>query len=264
MNAHIIDLVYICLTNIVEPYMPELENVQGKCSCCERPAEAFGSRGYRFMNSYKQPVMHCPQCQTFFVSAPDILGLESPKKISSQRFGMWPGVGALINIQECSSVLLAPPGVVNKLPPLFFEKVNVVTATAGQQSEYLFNADLRYPLIYIQDFGRKTYELVRSLRVSHSSDAVYACCDTLTTRTNEAGTIINLEQAKALHAQLKNLDRRATNTFIRTVEFLAYGRISPVDASETFKQNDMTHLVRMLPADPHQRLTLLRILKKVL
>ncbi|WP_249357591.1 hypothetical protein [Citrobacter sp. wls619] len=264
MTIHSVELVYKSLTSVAIPYMPEPETVQGKCSCCERPAEAFGSLGYRFMNSYKQPVMHCPQCQTFFVSAPDILGLETPKKISSQRFGMWPGVGALINIQECSSVLLAPPGVVNKLPPLFFEKVNVVTATAGQQSEYLFNADLRYPLIYIQDFGRKTYDLVRSLRVSHSSNAVYACCDTLTTRTNEAATIINLEQAKALHAQLKNLGKRETNTFIRTVEFLAHGRISPVDASATFKKNNMAHLVRMLPADPHQRLTLLRILKKVL
>jgi len=246
--AHPVELVYKSLTSVTIPYMPEPENVQGKCSCCERPAEAFGSLGYRYMNSYKQPVMHCPQCQTFFVSAPDILGLETPKKISSQRFGMWPGVGALINIQECSSVLLAPPGVVNKLPPLFFDKVKVVTATAGQQSEYLFNTNLRYPLIYIQDFGRKTYELVRSLRISYSSDAVYACCDTLTTRTNEATTVINLKQAKALHAQMKSLDKRKVNIFIRTVEFLAHGRISPLEASDTFKKNHMTQLVLILPA----------------
>ncbi|EAB8210441.1 hypothetical protein FGH87_26160 [Salmonella enterica] len=261
---HPVEFVYKSLTSMLIPFMPEPENVHGKCSCCERPAEAFGSLGYRFMNSYRQPVMHCLQCQTFFVSAPDILGLESPKKISSQRFGMWPGVGVLINIQKCSPVLLAPPGVVNKLPSLFFEKVNVITATASQQPEYLFNADLRYPFIYIQDFGRKTYELVRSLRISYSSDAVYACCDTLMTHTNEANFIINLEQAKALHAQMKNLGRRETNIFIRTVELLVHGRISPVDASDIFKKNDMAYLVRMLPADPHQRMTLLRILKKVL
>jgi len=70
--------------------MPEPEKVQGKCSCCERSAEAFDYYGYRLLNSYKQPVMHCPQCQTFFVSAPDILGLEPSKKISSQRFGPEP------------------------------------------------------------------------------------------------------------------------------------------------------------------------------
>ena len=160
---------------------------------------------------------------------------------------MWRGVGALINIQECSSVLLAPPGVVNKLPPLFFEKVNVVTVTVtvtvGQQPEYLFNANLRYPLIYIQDFGRKTYELVRSLRINCNSDAVYACCDTLTTRTNEASTIINLEKAKALHAKTKNFDKREANTFIRIVEFLNHDRISSLEASDTFKKNDMTHIL---------------------
>ncbi|EDW1644145.1 hypothetical protein EK69_004430 [Salmonella enterica subsp. enterica] len=86
MTIHSVELVYKSLTSVTIPYMPEPETIQGKCSCCERPAEAFGSLGYRFMNSYKQPVMHCPQCQTFFVSAPDILGLETPKKISSQRF----------------------------------------------------------------------------------------------------------------------------------------------------------------------------------
>lgn len=89
----------------------------------------------------------------FFVSAPDISGFESPKRILSQKLGIGPGVGAIVNIQECSSVSLALLGVVNKLPSLFIEKVNMVTATTDQQSEYLFNANLRYPLIYIQDFG---------------------------------------------------------------------------------------------------------------
>lgn len=152
-------------------------------------------------------------------------------------------MGAIINIQECSSLLLVLPGIVNKLPLLFFDKINVFTATACQQPEYLFNANLRYSLIYIQDFGRKTYELVRSLRISCNSDAVYACCDTLTTRTNEAGTIINLEKAKALHAKTKNFDKREANTFIRIVEFLAHGRISSLEASDTFKKNDMTHIL---------------------
>ncbi|EDX3117326.1 hypothetical protein AB1D72_003873 [Salmonella enterica subsp. enterica serovar Carswell] len=244
--------------------MPFPEKIQGECSCCERPAKAFGYMGYRFINSYKQPVMHCPQCQTFFVSVPDILGLESPQKISSQKFGLWPGVGALINVQEHSSVLFAPPGVIKKLPPLFTETVNVVTATTSQQFEYLFNADLQYPLIYIRDFGRKTYELVRSLRVSHSGDALYACCDTLMTRTSEASFVINLNLAKILHEQMKMLSNSEVNAFIRAVILLAGCRISPSEASRIFKQSNVTHLVRMLPADPHQRINLLRLLQKVL
>lgn len=179
MPPHPVELIYKSLTRIITPYMVEPENIQEKCSCCERPAEAFGYSGYRLLNSYKQPVTHCPQCQSFFVSAPDILGIENSRKpTTSQKFGMWSGVGAVINVNDLSVVLLAPPGVVKKLPAAFFDKVNVITATVSQQIDYLFSADLHYPLIYIHDFGRKTYELIRSLRVSNSDDAIYACCDT--------------------------------------------------------------------------------------
>ncbi|MDH8543949.1 hypothetical protein QIH15_27410, partial [Klebsiella pneumoniae] len=64
---------------------------------------------------------------------------------------MWSGVGAVINVEDNSSVLLAPQGVVNKLPEHFFDHVEVITATSGQHLEYLFNTELKFPLIYIQN-----------------------------------------------------------------------------------------------------------------
>ncbi|EAS1759775.1 hypothetical protein OY11_18110 [Salmonella enterica] len=103
-------------------------------------------------------VMHCPQCQSFFVSAPDILGIENLKKPkASQKFGMWSGVGALIAVHNLSATLLAPPGVISKLPAAFPEKIKLVTLTTGQHMDYVFNTALQYPLIYIRDFGRKAY-----------------------------------------------------------------------------------------------------------
>ncbi len=42
-----IELVYKSLTGIVIIHMPEPEKVQGKCSCCERSAEAFDYYGYK-------------------------------------------------------------------------------------------------------------------------------------------------------------------------------------------------------------------------
>lgn len=265
MTTHPVELVYQSLTHIVTPYMSAPESVQGECSCCKRPVEEFGALGYTLKNSYNQSVMHCLACQSFYVSAPAILGVESPKNpAKSQKFGMWPGVGALINIQDLSAVLLAPPGVVNKFPPAFFDKVNVITATVGEQFEYLFDANLQYPLIYIQDFGRKTYELIRSLRISHSGDAVYCCRDMLMTRTNEIAFITNLDNAKALFKKMMAYNRSEISAFIRTVELLAHGHISPIEASGEFKKNNVTSLVRMLPADPHQRINLMRSLKKVL
>ncbi|EBZ5771630.1 hypothetical protein EC412_04995 [Salmonella enterica subsp. enterica serovar Redlands] len=177
---------------------------------------------------------------------------------------MWSGVGALISVNNLSSVLLAPPGVVNKLPEAFLRQINVVTATTSQHIDYLLNTDLQYPVIYIQNFGRKTYELVRSLRITYGSDALYACCDTLMTRTNEVLFRINLDQAKVLLEQMRISGRSECSTFIRTVEFLAQGRISPAEASDIFRKNNVTHLVRLLPSDPHQRIALLGLLKKVL
>lgn len=129
MKKHPVVLIYKSLTCIVAPYMTEPENIQEKCSCYERPGDAFDFQGYRIINSYRQSVIHCPQCQSFFVSAPDILGVENPKKpATSQKFGMWSSVSAVINVNDLSVVLLAPPGVVKKLPVAFLDKVNVVTA----------------------------------------------------------------------------------------------------------------------------------------
>lgn len=265
MESHPVELAYKALTSILTPYMAEPEYVQGKCSCCERPAGEFNYCGYRLLNSYKQHVIHCPPCQSFFISAPDIMGIENLyKPTTGQKFGMWSGVGALISVNNLSSVLLAPQGVINKLPEIFLRQVNVVTATTSQHIDYLLNTDLQYPVIYIQNFGRKTYELVRSLRVSDNCDALYACCDTLMTHMNEVSFRINLSQTKVLLEQMAVSGRSKRSTFIRTVESLAQGYLSPAEASGIFRKNDVTHLVRLLPADPHQRLTLLNLLKKVL
>ena len=84
--------------------------------------------------------------------------------------------------------------MVRKLPVVFFDKVNAITATMAQQTDYIFTADLQYLFICNRVFGRKTYELIRSLRVSYSGNVVYAWCDTLMTRMNEVDFRINLNQ----------------------------------------------------------------------
>lgn len=61
MLSHPVELVYKSLTSIVAPCMPEPENVQEVCSCCQRPADTFGHLGYRFKNCYNQPVS-CASC----------------------------------------------------------------------------------------------------------------------------------------------------------------------------------------------------------
>ncbi|EAB8209991.1 hypothetical protein DUQ60_23410 [Salmonella enterica subsp. enterica] len=41
IKTHPVVLLYKSLTSIITPYMAKYEKVQGKCSCCERPAEEF-------------------------------------------------------------------------------------------------------------------------------------------------------------------------------------------------------------------------------
>ncbi|WP_228700885.1 hypothetical protein, partial [Klebsiella pneumoniae] len=166
-------------------------------------------------------------------------------------------------VEDNSSVLLAPQGVVNKLPEHFFDHVEVITATSGQHLEYLFNTELKFPLIYIQNFGVKTYELVRSLRVSLSADAIYTCADQLLTRQNEVLYMLDLKKAKELHQEIKNYFKKEIDIFIRTVTLLAYSRITPEAASNEFKKNNLIPLLLLLPTDPHQRLSILHLLKKV-
>ncbi|MFY2738301.1 hypothetical protein [Pseudocitrobacter faecalis] len=134
-----------------------------------------------------------------------------------------------------------------KLSAVFFDKVNVITATTAQQTDYLFNADLQYPFIYIRAFGRKTYVLIRSLRVSYSGDAIYAFCDTLMTRMNEVEFRINLNLLKLLYEKMKASDETENRMFIRTTELLAHGRLSPAEASKLFRENNIAILFVCCP-----------------
>lgn len=264
MNDHPVELVYKALTSILASYLTDAQSVTENCSCCGRPASDFGFEGFEQKNSYGQMVMHCIPCQSFFASAPDIMGVENPKKpTTGQKFGMWSGVGAIVEINTLRAVLFAPPGVVAKLPPAFFDMVEVVTATSGEHLQYLFNTKINYPAIYIQDFGRKTSELIRSLRASYSDSAIYACRDELMTAQNSVSFVVDINKAKLLSEQMATYGKKEVDIFIRTVSLLAYARISPEKASEEFKKHGLVPLLRALPADPHQRLTLLRLLRKV-
>ncbi|MFZ7530185.1 hypothetical protein ACLVX8_24595 [Klebsiella pneumoniae] len=104
---HPVESVYSALTSILLPYMGEPVPVQRNCSCCGRAPSEFDGVGFELVNAYRERVVHCRPCQTFFVSAPELMGVENPKKpTTGQKFGMWSGVGAVINVEDNSSVLL--------------------------------------------------------------------------------------------------------------------------------------------------------------
>ncbi|MCM5900434.1 hypothetical protein M4B63_26015, partial [Klebsiella pneumoniae] len=87
--------------------------------------------------------------------------------------------------------------------------------------------------------------------------------DQLLTRQNEVLYMLDLKKAKELHQEIKNYFKKEIDIFIRTVTLLAYSRITPEAASNEFKKNNLIPLLLLLPTDPHQRLSILHLLKKV-
>ena len=75
--------------------------------------------------------------------------------------------------------------------------------------------------------------------------------------------MLDLKKAKELHQEIKNYSKKEMDIFIRTVTLLAYSRITPEAASNEFKKNNLIPLLLLLPTDPHQRLSILHLLKKV-
>lgn len=106
---HPVESVYSALTSILLRYMGEPVPVQRNCSCCGRAPSEFDGVGFELVNAYRERVVHCRPCQTFFVSAPELMGVENPKKPTTvQKFSMWSGVGAVIDDMHRHRCLFPP------------------------------------------------------------------------------------------------------------------------------------------------------------
>lgn len=129
---HPVESVYSALTSILLPYMGEPVPVQRNCSCCGRAPSEFDGVDFELVNAYRERVVHCRPCQTFFVFAPELMGVENPKKpTTGQKFGMWSGVGAVINVEDNSSVLLAPQVDGTRKVTFFWRSAHIPPCLAG-------------------------------------------------------------------------------------------------------------------------------------
>lgn len=269
---HPIDLLYANLTHILAPALGEAVETGAACSCCKRPASSFDRVGYQGLDSYKTPFNHCAPCQAMFVTDPNIMGNErtagkSDKKVG-QRFGMMSGVGWVHEIADVPgkpqrSTLLAPPGVYDKFPVSFLEHVDVVKITVGGHLPWIAE-NAKFPLLYIESFGRKTAALMRGLTISLSPQALYCCSDAGMDSVTRVECTVNLDAAMRLSGGLNTLTSQERNAFNKLVVGLSNGRITPQQASEQIsKKPSFGPIFRTLPADPHQRLKLINIADKL-
>jgi hypothetical protein len=256
---HPVELVYQRMTKIVSPAMPLPERVEASCSYCGCPAHAFDHMGYPGKDGYKQPITCCPACHSFSVGDVDITGIESIRGKGNKvpnKFGMWPGVSAAIEVEGDRAVLLAPQGVYDKLPASFLEQIETHALPKSSRIPWVVN-NLKFPLVYIADFGKTTSGLIANLRVSISPTEMLCATDKTVER-------INAHASLEVFEQLSELSKSEVELFYTTVRGVALGTITPRKANAVWSEHpSLVPAVRALPIDPHQRLSLLSLVRNM-
>ena len=153
---HPVEIVFDALTSIVVPAMEAPVSVDGFCSCCGRAHHEFGGKGFVGLNSYKQRYIHCIACHSFNVGSPEVTGIERGDSVP-QKFGMWSGVGAVIDVKFGRSTLLAPDGVIKKLPKYFLDRVHVEDVKVSQHLNWIIGNQVELPFIYIRIWSKNIF-----------------------------------------------------------------------------------------------------------
>jgi hypothetical protein len=270
---HPIQHVFTHLTSAVKHLLPAPTPIDGHCSCCGRAANEFGFEGYSGFDSYKMPYIHCAACESFVVGDIDTLGIERGKSQHADgsvtgvphKFGMLAGSGTIID-HDGNTVVFMPPGTYTKMPPSFLKRFHVIACTTGQQITHINKMNLVFPVVYIQDFGKKTKALINGLRYSPSRSQLIICTDNGNSSTSEFLNTINLDVVVEIASIRKTLKNTLWNDFKRQIYLLCYGSQSPTEFT-VFMQKEtnkpLMAIYRNLPIDPHKRLELLRLVDKV-
>ena len=266
---HPVQLVFEHLTKVVAHAMGEPSQSEKACTCCGRPASEYGGFAYSIVDHYGVSQLHCPACQSFNVGDKDIMGIErfnrgNQEAPVSHKFGMMSGVGWVFCLETKQSHLLAPPGVAEKIPESTKKLLNLVEITQAGHLPFILELGWPYPLLYISSFGKKTKDLINSLSISHSSSALVCCSDDGIDATNRVFHTIDIEIAVELSKRIAELSKADGTLFNNVITSLANGRMTPSDASAALKDNQtVIDLIRLCTVDPHQRLALLRLVRKL-
>ena len=256
--------------------LTRLDN-KNTCSYCTRPIavqpSTYQSLGYVGSNSYGAPITLCMCCQAFFVNNPSVMGIEKPKAPNtSQRWGMLAGSGAFIDLESGKSLLFMPKKSSDKFPEQTvriaeeqFGITIVNVSGVNKQLEIIAQKQPKGQCIWISNFGRKTDVLIRNLTISPGLDSLIEVNDseinssTAATRIINLNAVIQLAQYFQAHAKLK------TN-FINTASDYVRGKLTPammMEAMNSDKLKPLLKAMQLLPIDPHGRLAMLDLAKKL-
>ena len=260
-----IDFLFKRLTSVVErETVLEHEMIfDVSCTLCGKQG-INGFEGMQVENSYKVAETRCRSCQSLFISNVGIMGVENPRRPNTgQKFGMLGGSGCYIDNNR--SVFFLPPGSYKKLPPKFFQLgIEVVEISKFKQATWLVEQHLNYPCLWINDFGKKTKNLIENLEYSYSEDFMIPCTDDELNLSNKHHRAIDLKSIINITNYLKDIKKKASN-YIKFARSYFNGAVSPEVLHEEIKSDHcFKSFFDSLNNDPHIALKQLSLLVELL
>lgn len=263
---HGIDFLWHHATHIMSDEMNLLTQLPKDptitCYCCDRPSLQWSQPAFENRNdSYiKVNVPICAPCNALYHGSYKYMGIEkgTPEKpTASGKLGMLTGCGMIVSQKQ--RILLTNPGWDNRLKtashPIFECHQMSGKGALGYALNLIMNLDSgEFPLLYVSDLGRKKAELVANLKLTLDKQEIYVCSADGVQRINTAllnAIQVMQQQDKAGWKKLSGFIFKSCN-----------GQIAPndEDLGKFLKSNTMAlELAKMLPADPHEKLLLLRM-----
>lgn len=232
------------------------------CYCCGRPSGQWAEPYYllRIDNYIKLDVPICAPCNALFHGSYQYLGLEkgTPEKpTAAGKLGMLVGCGLVVTQQQ--KLLLTNPGWDKRLRAAVTPIFELQQVSGKSALDFALNFILEldqdaFPLLYISDLGRKKAELVSNLTLTHHKEQIYVCSADATYRLN----------TRLLHA-IRTMQAEDKSSWKKLEGFIAkgcQGLIAPNDPGlhEFLTANpEALAIARHLPADPHEKLQLMRV-----
>lgn len=233
------------------------------CYCCDRRSGEWAAPYYQLRaDSYiRIDVPICAPCNALFHGSYQYMGMEKgslEKPTATGKLGMLVGCGMIVT--QTQRILLTNPGWDKRLKaatqPIF--ELHQVSGKGALDYALNFIIDLEddaFPLLYVSDIGRKKAELVANLKLTLSKEQIYVCSGDITYRLDTA----------LLHS-IRTLQEQDKSGWKKLATFIfkgCHGQVAPNDPGlhEFLSGNpEALAIARGLPADPHAKLQLLRVI----
>ncbi|HAS8538237.1 TPA: hypothetical protein I7730_00290 [Vibrio vulnificus] len=279
MNVDPHSKLFTALTHLVFVDNPPREETgyvrlspEEECDLCKRKIHqqnnSFNGLGKVGLNTYKQKETMCLSCAAFFENNPTIMGVEkSSAPTTGQKWGMLTGSGVYIDLKAMKTVLFMPPKSAEKLPDLFHEHlekrgIKLVITSQYEQISKIVELGLGCPAIWVNNFGRKTHQLVANLDWVTSHEELLMVNDDDVNSATKSNYVVNISAIKKLADKLKLMTGKSK--FLKMVRDAANGHVGPYELLNFVSEcKERESAFSLLPSDPHLQLNYLQLASKI-